>query len=80
MNQLIPVTLASGRLRLATSPALTGSTPLYDLPRGVIVGTVELYDCTGEEGDYLWHVREPERAERLLKPSNHPQPSWFRPC
>ena len=27
-NQLTPVTFASGRLRLATSPALTGSRPL----------------------------------------------------
>ena len=46
-----------------------------DLPRGLIVGTVELYDCDG--GD--WHVRNPERAKRLRKPKNHPQPVWFNP-
>lgn len=45
------------------------------LPRGVIVGTVELYDCDG--GD--WHIRRPERADRLVRPKNQPQPSWFRP-
>lgn len=45
------------------------------LPRGVIVGTVELHDC--DEGD--WHVRNPERAVVLRKPKNHPQPVWFKP-
>src|SRR5262245_34261335 len=34
-----------------------------DLPRGVLIGTVELYDCDG--GD--WHIRKPERAKKLLK-------------
>lgn len=46
-----------------------------DLPRGVVIGTVELYGCDG--GD--WHVRVPERAKRKRKPRNHPQPVWFRP-
>jgi hypothetical protein len=32
-----------------------------DLPRGVIVGTVELHDCDGGQ----WHVRNPVRAEKL---------------
>jgi hypothetical protein len=45
------------------------------LPRGVIVGTVELYDCDGGN----WHVRNPERAKTLRKPKNHPQPVWFNP-
>jgi hypothetical protein len=48
---------------------------IEDLPRGVIIGTVELYDCDG--GD--WYVRSPERAKRLRKPRNHPQPVWFNP-
>ena len=49
-----------------------------DLPRGVFIGTVELYDCTGQAGDFNWHVRKPKRASRLRKPKNHPQPSWFK--
>ena len=53
--------------------------PSDDLARGVIVGTVELFDCTGQEGDYHWHVRNPKPATRLRKPKNHPQPSWFNP-
>ena len=46
-----------------------------DLPRGVLVGTVELHDCDG--GD--WRLRKPERAKRLLKPKKRPQPVWFYP-
>ena len=50
-----------------------------DLPRGVLIGTVELWDCTGAGDDYKWHVRDPERAKKLLKPTKHPQPVWFNP-
>lgn len=46
-----------------------------ELPRGVLVGTVELHDC--DEGD--WHLRKPERLKELLKPAKHPQPVWFNP-
>lgn len=46
-----------------------------DLPRGVLVGTVDLYDCNGGE----WHVREPRRAETLVRPRRQPQPVWFYP-
>lgn len=46
-----------------------------DLPRGVLVGSVELYDCNGGE----WYLRHPQRATKLLVPTNRPQPIWFRP-
>ena len=46
-----------------------------NLPRGVIIGTVELYDCEGGN----WHIRNPERAKRMRKPKKHPQPVWFIP-
>jgi hypothetical protein len=46
-----------------------------ELPRGVLVGTVELFDCDGVE----WYLRNPERADQLLAPKNHPQPVWFHP-
>jgi hypothetical protein len=39
----------------------------YDLTRGVIIGSVDLYDC--DEGD--WHVKEPVRAKTLRKPTSH---------
>ena len=50
-----------------------------DLPRGVLIGTVELFDCTGDKGDFHWHVRNPERAKKRLKPKERPQPAWFNP-
>lgn len=46
-----------------------------ELPRGVLVGTVELYDCNGG----CWMLRKPERAKKRLKPKKQPQPVWFNP-
>jgi ASCH domain len=50
-----------------------------DLPIGVLVGTVEICDCTGRPGDYQWHLTKPDRLTRPLKPKKHPQPVWFYP-
>ncbi|QDS86675.1 hypothetical protein EC9_08480 [Rosistilla ulvae] len=46
-----------------------------DLPRGVIVGTVELYDSDGGQ----WYLRSPQRAATLRKPENRANPVWFKP-
>jgi hypothetical protein len=46
-----------------------------DLPRGVIVGSVELYDS--DEGE--WLLRNPQRAKKLVEPLNRPNPVWFYP-
>jgi hypothetical protein len=46
-----------------------------ELLRGVLIGTVELYDCDGGE----WHLRNPTRLAESLKPRKHPQPVWFNP-
>ncbi len=50
-----------------------------DLARGVLIGTVELWNCTGSGRNYQWHVRNPERAKKRLKPTTHPAASWFNP-
>jgi hypothetical protein len=50
-----------------------------DLPVGVLVGTVEISNCTGGPGDYQWHLTKPDRLKRHLKPKKHPQPVWFYP-
>lgn len=50
-----------------------------DFPVGVLVGTVELVDCTGQPGDYQWHLRRPVRLPEPLRPARHPQPTWFFP-
>lgn len=46
-----------------------------NLPRGVIIGTVELWGCDG--GD--WYLRDPIRLAEPIKPTEHPQPIWFYP-
>lgn len=46
-----------------------------DLPRGVLIGTVELHDCHGCK----WHLRSPQRLETPVKPSKQPKPMWFNP-
>lgn len=54
---------------------------LADLPRGVLVGTVELYDCRpdDEHDDYQWLLRDPRRLVAPLAPQMKPQPVWFYP-
>ena len=46
-----------------------------DLPRGVIIGSVELHDS--DEGE--WYLRNPQRAENFVEPVNRPNPVWFYP-
>lgn len=50
-----------------------------DLPVGAIVGSVEIVKCTGEPGDYKWHLANPRRLRKPVVPKNHPQPAWFKP-
>ena len=49
------------------------------LPTGVLVGTVEIVDCTGTPRDYQWQLASARRLSKKLKPKNRPQPVWFRP-
>ena len=50
------------------------------LPTGLIVGTVEIVDCTEEDkNDYEWHLANPKRLSTHLKPRNQPQPGMWRP-
>lgn len=50
-----------------------------DFPTGVIVGTVEIINCTVEQRECHWHLARPERLAYPIKPDNHPQPAWFYP-
>jgi hypothetical protein len=46
---------------------------------GVLVGTVEITNCTGKLEDYKWHLSNPERLPDPIKPENRPQPKFFHP-
>ena len=50
-----------------------------ELPRGVIVGTVEITGCKKNRGGYAWKLSKPKRLKKLLKPLKKPQPVWFNP-
>ncbi len=51
-----------------------------DLPRGLIVGTVEIDDCEElDDGQYGWTLKNPKRLKKLLKPTQQPNPTWFYP-
>ena len=50
-----------------------------DLMMGVLVGTVEITDCSGKPGGYKWHLARPRRLKRPRRPTKHPQPAWFNP-
>ena len=49
------------------------------LPTGVIVGSVEIVDCTMEDDYYEWHLANPKRLRTHLNPANQPQPGIWRP-
>ncbi len=50
-----------------------------ELPKGVLVGTVEVVGCDSAEDGYEWQLANPQRLETPLKPDNQPQPVWFNP-
>ena len=50
-----------------------------DFPVGVLVGTVEIVNCKGKEGDYKWHLANPKRLKKVRQPEGRPQPVWFKP-
>ena len=51
-----------------------------DLPTGVLVGTVEITDCSpGGPRQFRWHLTQPERLSQNLKPMDRPLPIWFYP-
>ncbi|MHB8390846.1 MAG: ASCH domain-containing protein [Acidobacteriaceae bacterium] len=49
------------------------------LPTGVLVGSMVIVGCQGNSGDYAWKLAHPKRLKRKIKPTNQPQPVWFRP-
>ena len=80
-------TLIRGKFYIYSSktPAFTATygRDVDELPKGLIVGTAELVDCTFVDDSagpyYEWHLKNPKRLKRPLKPKNKPQPVWFNP-
>jgi hypothetical protein len=64
------------------------------LPRGLLIGSVEIVGCRPltvrdsraaafpvrpDDQYFAWLLSSPRRAEKLLKPTKHPQPVFFTP-
>lgn len=51
------------------------------LPKGLIVGSVEIVDCIYFAADdcYGYKLKNPKRFKKHLAPKNQPQPCWFFP-
>ncbi len=52
-----------------------------DLPRGFLVGSVEIIGCKwlAKRDCYAYVLANPRRLRKKLKPIKHPQPIWFYP-
>lgn len=70
-----------GRYRKADEAAWSDEhgLDLDALPRGVIVGSVEIVGCRECDEEFEWDLARPERAKRLVRPRKQPQPRFFYP-
>ena len=51
-----------------------------ELPRGCILGSVEIVDCReNDSGEWEWKLAKPVKLSRCLYPKNAPQPVFWRP-
>jgi hypothetical protein len=52
-----------------------------ELPRGVLVGTVDIVGCEAfpKTDGYAYLLANPRRLKRKVKPRKRPQPIWFYP-
>jgi hypothetical protein len=54
------------------------------LPRGLILGSIEIIDCLADEngdldGDFAWELASPIRYAEPLMPRGVPQPGFWHP-
>lgn len=50
-----------------------------DLPRGMVVGIVEVVGCHAGVDGYEWDLANPRRLPHPIAPQERPQPVWFYP-
>jgi hypothetical protein len=71
----------TGRVYLYAAKALADIDDLEPddelLPRGLIVGSVELVRCDWDDSDWAWVTRAPHRYATPIKPYGTPQPGFW---
>ena len=50
-----------------------------ELPRGLILGSVEITGCQWGDDCYEWQLARPVRLAKPLQPTRRPQPLFFFP-
>lgn len=66
--------------RVAIYASSTSEEGGEDLPKGVLVGTVQITGCKkSRNGEYEWQLANPERFEQPIKPKRRAQPKFFYP-
>jgi hypothetical protein len=50
-----------------------------ELPRGLLLGSVEIVGCSRGQEFYEWQLMRPRRLKSPLKPKRRPQPMFFYP-
>jgi ASCH domain len=57
-----------------------GIPDVASLPRGLIVGSVEIVDCVLNGGTgFAWKLRKPRRYRNALRAKGQPQPAFWHP-
>lgn len=52
----------------------------WDLPRGLIIGSVEIVDCrVADPRGFAWILANPRRYDKPLRQYGIPQPGFFKP-
>ena len=49
------------------------------LPRGVVIGTVEIVGCKKDDNCFAWQLANPKRLQKPMPPVEKAQPVWFHP-
>jgi predicted transcriptional regulator len=49
------------------------------LPRGMVVGSVEIIGCHEDEEGFVWELASPRRYRKPLVPHGVPQPGFWHP-
>ena len=49
------------------------------VPRGLVVGSAVITECTRDNGHYCWHLAKVKRLGKPRPTTRRPQPVWFKP-
>lgn len=62
-------------------PGADASKAELSLPRGLIVGSVDIVECfyAATDGCYVWKLAAPVRYDTPIRPQGTPQPGFWRP-